>query len=672
MAGINSGMLNDAYPLSADEIKRIEDAVLNTQETFAYLDEEGKLNFALGFAPALIRDLAWHNANELFEENGLFIKKVYEKTGVDTFTLSKTLQKTDIDGSWGDSSTDAPAPGLYQAGAIALYEEQGASAVEGMMVKSWDELVNDGTVHVDNGSVYTNVNTNNGTNGSANVLVGDLVLPNEASITNISGYAFAACNNLTGIIIPNSVTNIDMGAFYTCSGLTSVTIPSSVTNIGEGAFNVCTSLTNVIIGDGVATIGGYAFGGCTSLMSVAIPSGVTSIDNGVFYNCSGLMSVIIPNGVTSIGSQAFYGCINLTSVVIPNGVTSIGDYAFTGCYKLVDVINRSSLNITVGSYDYGQVAYYAKQVHDGESKIVNKNNYLFYTYDGLNCLLGYMGDGAELTLPVNYNGESYEIHQYAFIDRNNLTSIVIPDSVTNIGDKAFQGCNIITATMPTTAISSIPKTKLTTVVLTSGESIDYQAFFSCGSLISVAIPNSVTSIGEMAFLYCDSLTSFIVDNDNTAYQSIDGNLYSKDGKTLIAYAAGKNDTSFAIPSSVTNIGDYAFSHCEKLANIVIPYGVTSIGKDAFSGCYSLTSIEIPNSVTSIGDSAFESSSFTSITIPGSVTDLGDKTFRYSYNLENIIFEGTIAQWESITKGYSWNSFVPATYVQCTDGQVTLS
>ena len=128
--------------------------------------------------------------------------------------------------------------------------------------------------------------------------------------------------------------------------------------------------------------------------------------------------------------------------------------------------------------------------------------------------------------------------------------------------------------------------------------------FSNDMLEEIIIPNSVTSIGEKAFVYCSSLTSIIVNENNNYYKSIDGNLYSKDGTTLIQYAIGRTQTSFTIPNSVTSIGSDAFYGCSSLTSVVIGNSVTSIGDFAFRYCDSLTSIEIPNSVTSIGYEAF--------------------------------------------------------------------
>ena len=113
------------------------------------------------------------------------------------------------------------------------------------------------------------------------------------------------------------------------------------------------------------------------------------------------------------------------------------------------------------------------------------------------------------------------------------------------------------------------------------------------------ISESVTSIGDYAFSSCDSLTSIIVDNNNPYYKSIDGNLYNKDGLTLIQYAIGKQTTSFIIPSCVTSIGDYAFYDCSNMTSVEMPDSVANIGFRAFYFCDSLTSILIGKDLRSI-------------------------------------------------------------------------
>ena len=141
----------------------------------------------------------------------------------------------------------------------------------------------------------------------------------------------------------NSYTLSDIG---TCTD-TDIVIPSvyngyPITSIGYGAFANCDSLTSIVIPDGVTSINERAFYDCSSLTSIEIPDGVTSIGEAAFYNCSSLTSVTIGNGVTSIGSYAFYDCSSLTSIEIPDGVTSIGDWAFVDCSSLTSVTFKNT------------------------------------------------------------------------------------------------------------------------------------------------------------------------------------------------------------------------------------------------------------------------------------------------------------------------------------------
>ncbi len=245
----------------------------------------------------------------------------------------------------------------------------------------------------------------------------------------------------------------------------------------------------------------------------------------------------------------------------------------------------------------------------------------------------------KFAIPATYNGKPVkEIGEKAFSRCSSLTNVTIGNGVTSIGSIAFEWCDSLTSVTIGDSVTSI------------GDN----AFSGCSSLASVTIPDSVTSIGNGAFWFCSSLTSITVAKDNANYKSIDGNLYSKDGKTLIQYAIGKNDTSFTIPDSVTSIGSGAFYACMSLTSIAIPNSVTSIDDGAFYACISLMSIVIPDSVTSIGDYAFYSCfNLTSIVIPDSVTSIGDYAFYGCYKLVEVINNSSL----NITKGSSDNGYV---------------
>ena len=243
--------------------------------------------------------------------------------------------------------------GLYQTGAIALYEEQGADAIEGMMIKSWEDLVANGTVHVEDGVVYSNFDNNTWANASSAVLVGDLILPNDGSITKLGDYhywfdennvysdegriAFGNCTKLTGIIIPDSVISTGEYALMQCYRITYVNIPDNVTSIGAYTFSDCSGLTNITIPNNVTSIGDNAFNNCSGLTNITIPSSVTDIGSNVFMSCSNLTNIVISNSITSIEMGMFYNCSSLTNITIPDSITSIGSGAFKGCTNLTDI-----------------------------------------------------------------------------------------------------------------------------------------------------------------------------------------------------------------------------------------------------------------------------------------------------------------------------------------------
>ena len=207
-----------------------------------------------------------------------------------------------------------------------------------------------------------------------------------------------------------------------------------------------------------------------------------------------------------------------------------------------------------------------------------------------------------------------------------VTSFTIPSTVQEIGDHAFAGCSMLASV----------------VIPDSVREIEDEAFRGCISLASIAIPASVHEIEDDAFLGCSSLDSIEVDSGNRRYCSIDGALYSKNKKVL--YCCPGKRTSFVIPSSVTIIGDSAFSGCESLASVTIPDSVREIEDEAFRDCVSLKEITIPDSVREIEDEAFrDCNSLVSVVIPDSVREIGDRTFMVCDSLESITIPASVRE-----------------------------
>ncbi len=397
----------------------------------------------------------------------------------------------------------------------------------------------------------------------------------EDGVTSIGANAFYNCTSLSPVTIGSSVTSIGEYAFKDCTSLAFVTCwATSVPTLGTNAFNNNTarriifvlsnlvgtykaaenwsdyadkikaignawssgscvavldnngtltisgtgamanyssgdapwfnsraSITKVVIEDGVTSIGNYAFADCTNLASVNIPNSVTSIGNSAFQSCTSLESITIGNSVTSIGANAFQSCTSLGSVTFADNslLTSIGKNAFIYCSSLASINIPSSVT-SIGNYAFYQCTNLA-------SISVEEENTMYDSRNNCNAII----ETETNTLILG------------------CKNTVIPNSVTSIGDRAFQECNNLGS-------ASIPNS-----VMSIGEF----AFASCTKLASVTIGNSVTSIGNYAFADCTSLTSV------------------------------------TIGSSVKSIGDYAFNNCTSLASVTCWATSASLGDDAF-------------------------------------------------------------------------------------------
>ena len=351
--------------------------------------------------------------------------------------------------------------------------------------------------------------------------------------------------------------------------------------------------TDVKVPDGVTVIGKRAFASRTKVTHVTLPDSVAVIEDYAFYGCTNLADVKLPESVAIIWWYAFSGCESLTEVTIPAKVTSIGESAFQNCTSLESVTIPASVE-TIENYAF-----------NGCSSLDT------VTYQGTLaqwCAL----NGSDL---VSYA-------ERVTIDGENLkdkTELVIPGGVESIGSGAFRGCDKLT---------------------------------------SVTIPASVKTIGSNAFSGCESLDTVTYQGDLAQWCALDGgdNLMSSAERVTIDGEDKElqSMTELVIPDGVTSIGSGAFSGCGNLTSVTIPAGVKTIGDSAFRECSGLTEVTIPEGVTEIGQYAFSScSKLTTVAIPVSVESIGYDAF-YCYNLANVTYGGTQAQWDKIDK--SWEIF----------------
>ena len=297
------------------------------------------------------------------------------------------------------------------------------------------------------------------------------------SVTSIKYNAFRGCTSLKSITIPNSVMSIGSSAFRGCTSLTSITIPNSVTSIESDAFGGCTSLTSITIPNSVTSIESDAFGGCTSLTAINVATrnqNYVSV-NGVLYDKNKTVIIRYPagkkdksysilDGVMGICACAFETCVNLESITLPDSVTVMGLSVFNGCKSL------TTINVAAGNQNFVSV------------------NGVLYDKDKT----------AIIRYPARKKDKNYNIlnsvrfvHNNAFEDCTNLTSITIPNSVTSIESDAFGGCT---------------------------------------SLTSIVIPKSVTSISFWAHLGYDN-DYYQIDNFKIyCYSGTAGEKYAKDNR----------------------------------------------------------------------------------------------------------------------------------------------
>ena len=454
-----------------------------------------------------------------------------------------------------------------------------------------------------------------------------IVIPD--SVTEIKANAFEACRELESIELSENITVIPYSAFLNCSSLKSIKIPQGVYSVQNNAFYGCNSLETVtfcngIAGNYLAFIGYQAFAYCTSLKNVNfIETSKDAIINGqwsklekigecAFIGCSSLESITIPGSVNKIEDYAFSGCSNLKDITLENGVDSIGSKAFSKCTSLTSIYIPNSVT------DIGSLIF------------AGCNNLSELTVSGNTCSLKEMFD-REYTGSLQLYLNSYDIVESFFDDFNKLKY-----------NEYNNACYVGSSYNPYAVLVKVQDPSATSLEIHKNTEVIYSKSLSSG-LTSITIPAYVNNIYGDAFKKCSSLLNIEVDDKNSTYTDIDGNLYTKDGETLVEYARGKNKTSFVIPDGVTSIGDYAFYGCAYLSSISIPSGVVSIGDHAFEECSNLNNITIPEGITTIGDHAFRGcKALKNITIPAGVTVLGDYIFTGCSSLESVsIPEGVV-------------------------------
>lgn len=384
----------------------------------------------------------------------------------------------------------------------------------------------------------------------------------------------------------------------------------TVTAIGKGVFYYCSDLTGITIPNSVMTIGERSFEDCKSLSSITIPNKVTTIEDYTFYNCESLASIKIPNSITTIGLGAFWSCRNLTKITILS-LETIGWSAFLNCENLTSIE-------------------------------VSEQNKFYSSLDG-----------------VLFNKNKTKLIKAP--ERLKIENYVIPESVTTIGERAFEDCKSLTNI-------TIPENVTT---------IEKDAFSGCRSLVQAEfLGDAPANFGWGVFHNCAKDFKIIYDSSKSGWSTPEWNTpewasygyltYPKSSlglKDNFEYLDNGNGTctiigykdtqikDLIIPKklnglTVTSIGINSFYRYNNLTSITIPDSVITIEKYAFGGCKGLTSIVIPENVTSIDYRAFDCENLTQAEF------LGDAPANFYYAFSSgarnfkIIYDQTKSGWST--------------------------
>ncbi|MDR3282226.1 MAG: leucine-rich repeat domain-containing protein, partial [Candidatus Methanoplasma sp.] len=444
-----------------------------------------------------------------------------------------------------------------------------------------------------------------------------------AGITSIGDNVFYDFVALSSISIPDSVTSIGGYAFYNCVALSSISIPGKVTSIGESAFR-CSSLTSVTIPDSVITIGEYAFSFINALKSVTIGAGVTKIGASAFYADVSLPSVTIPDTVAEIGVAAFAECKALTSIVIPASVQTIGISAFSGCVALRNIVFEGAKpSLGDRAFELGRAEWdvpISASLPETAATL-----YVWASWTSAANIDADFGAAKSANTTLTYRGDAYDPSNPNLPGGASENELGINSGVHWVYDAeyrtlTFSGTGDIS--YDTSSWNALrPYVQKVVIAGDTGNSITIgdHAFYHCGSLKEIVIPEGVESIGAYAFYYCSSLKEVGLP-DSLKYIK---EYAFKDCRTL---------ASIVIPGNVTEIGNNAFYRCYSLVTVEIK-GAADIGDLAFHGCYALASVTFSGDLHSIGERAFNRNlALRSIVIPASVTLVGDSAFRECLSL----------------------------------------
>lgn len=478
------------------------------------------------------------------------------------------------------------------------------------------------------------------------------------TVTAISDYQFQNQTQLASVNC-NNLISIGTSAFENCPNLSIIELPNTVTSIGENAINDCpyvvvfskhSSQPNtwnvnwnpdnrpVFWGDPIEiwdiskdtsdSVFGKLYQNNNTYSLVIVGRGDIKGFNGYsaadWSNFSdNLTNITVATGITTIGRCAFCWS-NITNFEIPNGVTEIDDSCFHGCSLLTTIKIPKTLTY-INSSQFANCKNLTNIIIDPDNPKYQVLNGHLYTKDTLEL--------------VDVAG--------------GLTDLIIPEGIVKMHNTEH---------------------------------------YTDIKIKNISIPSTMTVISSGQVFYSDLLETITVHENNPSFKAINNIVYNKNGTKIIGVASTKTTisidnnitaigdgafyncsiTQLTIPDSVTNIGVGAFSKCTKLTDIILPNNLTRININTFDTCTSLTTVTLPNNIISLDYGAFwNCSNLRTINIPNTIQNISSRVFSNCPNLRYINYNGTMAEWDAITKSLEWDggNWSGNYTIYCTDGNI---
>jgi hypothetical protein len=467
--------------------------------------------------------------------------------------------------------------------------------IENGVLTSWINPPEEITIPAEATSIASSVFQNNTT----------IKVVNTNEVTEVGEFAFDYCTSLTEINMPK-VTKIGQRAFRGCYALAKLDMPE-VVSIKDVAFHACNGLTEVVLPASLTEFGGGALSNCAKLTTITVSEGNTSFvaEGGVLYNATktkiwayakGLTatSYVAPPSVTAVGGLAFWGNTSLTTVSLPE-VTAIADRAFFDCIKLTSISMPKVITI-----DY-QTFYNCNAIAG-----------TFVLPDGLKTCIGSVFNKCyKITaFEISTSNDYFKVSDGVLFSKDMKKLVAYPPG--KVGDTYVLPASV--EVVGNSAFCENKTLKVIDAVSTNLKTLEYAAFQSSLLLETLKLPSSLVTIGDQAFAYCPKLTNITIEGLNPNYVIEDGVIFNTNKTKLILYPKSKAETSYTVPSTVTEIGNSAFLNCTALTQVILP-NVVNVGTRSFEACTNLLSIDMPN-VTTLGTYAFNGcSKLTNVSMP---------------------------------------------------------